>query len=127
MRFLKLLLFSFVLVLAGGYVFAQATTPAAPDWKPLIAQLVTAATPFIVFYAIKGLKRILPKVPSWTLPLAAMLIGYVVTYIASVTVAPAAAWYLGPLLGAASVVLNEVIKALNEKGLTGTSTVLFSK
>lgn len=120
MRFLKPLLFSLLLVLSGSFVFAQ-TAGTLPDWKPLIAQFVTALTPFAVYFAIKGLKLVLPKVPSWVIPLVAMGLGYGVTALASITLPVGSEWYLGPLLGAASVVLNEVVKALNEKGLTGIS------
>ena len=85
----------------------------------LLAVLV-AAVPLASWLGVLLANRLVPRLPSWTKPLLAAVLGYVQSLIPTVHIGGPWAWLIYPLLGLSATALLEVIKALRERGLTGS-------
>lgn len=71
-------------------------------------QIIQFATPIIVPVILAGVKALLPKLPSWTIPLLAPLLGMLVDVVNSLATAHASNLWLAAGLGLAGVGAREI-------------------
>ena len=103
-------------IIAG--FFALLTTAFAQDFAPPLspneqaAGILTYLTPVIVPLVIAGLKKVLPSVPSFLLPLIAPLLGIALDYINHFATGQATNLIASIALGAAGVGVREAVDQL---------------
>lgn len=71
-------------------------------------QIITFATPILVPIILAGVKALLPKLPSWTIPLLAPLLGMLVDVANSLATSHATNLWAAAALGLAGVGLREI-------------------
>lgn len=71
-------------------------------------KLVAFLTPILVPLALAGVKQIAPKLPSWSLPLLAPVLGFLIGVINNVVVAHSTNLWLAAGLGLLGVAVREV-------------------
>jgi hypothetical protein len=101
--------------------------PVAPDWSVLATSAISLLIPVAVYFSVVGVKKVVPLIPSWLIPVVAMALGYGASFVTSYITGHPENALLGIALGGLATVANEVVKALNDKGLTGTSTTVVAK
>ena len=79
------------------------------DWSPVIA----VATPAVV----AGVRRLLPRLPKWTLPILAAVAGVAGQLVAAIATGAEISPISGALLGLAGVGLREVVDQALKAGV----------
>jgi hypothetical protein len=108
----RLLLVLSLLFVFAGLAFAQGgpLDPAAPvDWNQVGATAIVALTPIAVFLLLLGARAIFPKMPKWSLPLLALVLGVVGNVVTQAAASPKNVIF-GALLGLAATGVNELQK-----------------
>lgn len=89
--------------------FAQDAAPATgftPD------NIVAWLTPVLVPLVLAGIKQLMPKLPSWTIPLLAPILGVGIDFLHSLATAHSTNLLVAAALGLAGVGLREAKEAL---------------
>jgi hypothetical protein len=94
-------------------LLAQTTPPEAAgfDWMAVAASAITAAIPVLTMLLVGVVRKFLPKLPSWSIPLISLLIGIALNVIQQASMSPKNA-LVGAVLGLAATGLYEVQKHL---------------
>lgn len=71
-------------------------------------QIIQFATPVIVPLILAGVKSVLPKLPSWTIPILAPVLGIAVDIVNSAATSHASNLWAAAALGLAGVGIREV-------------------
>lgn len=74
--------------------------------------IVSIATPIIVPLVIAGVKKILPKIPTWFIPMLAPVLGGLVGVIANAATTHDTNLLISVALGMAGVCVREIIDQL---------------
>ena len=98
----------FLLTLISLSAFA-ADSPTPPDSKAALAGLITAATPFVIPFVVWAFKAGIGKLPSFSLPILATLLGIASTYVNQVIAGGHFDLIGGAALGLLAVGIREVI------------------
>jgi hypothetical protein len=83
-----------------------------------VATLITLATPFVVPVLVAVAKQLPTALPSWTLPILAVVLGAAIDGINQVVTGQSVGVLSGAALGAAGIGVREVVDQLS-KGVKG--------
>ena len=104
-----------MIVALTGFLFAtlafaqEVAAPAAAALDGITsANVVTWLTPVLVPLLLAGVKLVLPKLPTWVIPIAAPVIGVLIDFVNSLATAHSSNFLVAAALGLAGVGLREV-------------------
>jgi uncharacterized membrane protein len=87
------------------------------DWSSLGAQAILALVPVLTAVIVFGLRKVLPKIPRYLIPLIAMLIGFGLSWLNNyIAATPTVTPLVAALLGAAATWLREIVDTVQEHG-----------
>lgn len=95
--------------------FAPAQDSAVSTTPPGSVDLVSALIPVIVPLVIAGIKLGLPRLPVWTLPFIAPLLGALVGLVATLTTTHSQNPWISAVLGLAGVGLREAVDQVKQQ------------
>lgn len=84
--------------------------------------IVTIVTPIIVPLIIAGVKYIIPKIPTWLLPILAPILGAVLTIITNYAAQSSGNLVIAAILGLAGVGVREIVDQLKPAPVTPIET-----
>ena len=87
------------------------------DFTALGAEAILALVPVLTALLVFGLRKLLPKIPRVAIPIIAMALGFVLSWLNNyISVTPTVTPLVGALLGAAATWLREIVSTFNEHG-----------
>jgi MFS superfamily sulfate permease-like transporter len=87
------------------------------DFNSLGAQAILALVPVLTALLVFGLRKLLPKLPKVSIPIIAMALGFVLSWMNNyIEATPTVTPLVGALLGAAATWLREIVNTFNEHG-----------
>lgn len=110
-RHIKLMLMVFLTIFSALVLCAQDTAPvdAQPEQGGLsAASLVQWLTPILVPLLLTGVKKLLPKLPSFLIPLLAPIVGVLIGLLDQVALGNTGNIWISAALGLAGVGLREI-------------------
>ena len=82
------------------------------DWNAVGVQAILALVPVVTMLLVYGIRKLLPKLPKYIVPLIALGLGAFLTWLQGYMGGVSASPLVMVLLGAAATWLHEVINAL---------------
>jgi MFS superfamily sulfate permease-like transporter len=87
------------------------------DWQSLGAQAILALIPVVTALIVFGLRKVLPKIPRYLIPLLAMLVGFGLSWLNNyIAATPDVTPLVAALLGAAATWVREIVSTIQEHG-----------
>lgn len=106
------------IILCGlSVAFGQDTTPPVPT--PPASTLLLTIIPLLVPIVVAIGKSLLPKVPTWVLPILAPALGALIDYLGSLATGAAASPVIAAALGSAGVGLREIVDQIKQRLVDG--------
>lgn len=95
----------------------QATANPVPAWQGIVVDLLTVlGGGAVVSFVTWGVRRLLPKIPRFVLPILTMLLAWLGTWVASIVSGGELNPILVAALGAAAVWIREIKSTVEEHG-----------
>jgi len=82
------------------------------EWASVGAQAIVALVPVVTVILVYLVRKGVPKIPSWALPLLAMALGVAETYLLGVAGGPNVPIIVAAIAGGAATWLHEIVKEL---------------
>lgn len=86
------------------------------DWQNLGAQAILALVPVVTMVIVYGIRKLVPKLPRFIVPIIAMALGAVLAVVQSQLGGPDVSVLVAALLGACATWLREIINTIQEHG-----------
>lgn len=86
------------------------------DWNNVGAQAILALVPIVTMVVVYGVRRAVPKLPRFSIPILAMALGFILTYVQNELGGPAVTPLTAAILGASATWLREIISTIREHG-----------
>jgi hypothetical protein len=87
------------------------------DWNDTLVQLIVAVTPVVTTLLVAGLRKLMPSIPRIALPIIAMLLPVLASWLGSFVAAGTFSPVVAALLGAAAVWLRELVSTFQQHKL----------